>query len=137
MAIIRTATLGDLDSLACHEHHIARELLQQKILDSQIYVAVSEADGIVGWLRYGLFWDCMPFMNMLYFLEPYRQKGLGRQIVERWEADMRCCGFDQVLTSTQVDEDGQHFYRHLGYVDAGVLLLPGQPAELLLRRSLE
>lgn len=42
-----------------------------------------------------------------------------------------------VLTSTQVDEDAQQFYRKRGYADCGALNLPGQAAELFLRKSLD
>lgn len=134
--MIRLATFDDLNFLMEHDHDITRELLEKKIEDSQVYLAETDTYGIVGWLRYGLMWDCIPFMNMLYFLEPFRRKGLGRQIVERWESDMRQQDFRMVLTSTQADEEGQYFYRKLGYVDSGALFLPGEPAELFLRKDL-
>jgi hypothetical protein len=41
-----------------------------------------------------------------------------------------------VLTSTQSDEDAQHFYRRLGYRDCGVLILPGEAGELMLLKEL-
>jgi len=41
-----------------------------------------------------------------------------------------------VLTSTVSAETAQHLYRRLGYVDSGALLLPDEPAELLLRKPL-
>lgn len=45
------------------------------------------------------------------------------------------------MTSTQVDETAQHFYRKLGYRDAGGLLLdvPGyeQPMELFLIKAID
>lgn len=45
-----------------------------------------------------------------------------------------------VLTSTQVDEDAQHFYRKLGYRDCGgfVIDVPGyeQPMELFLSKAI-
>ncbi|MEN6357829.1 MAG: GNAT family N-acetyltransferase [Armatimonadota bacterium] len=134
--MIRLAVIDDLDFLLEHDQHIQRELMKCKILDSQVYIATTEADGIVGWLRYGLFWDEIPFMNMLYFLEQHRRKGLGRQVVKQWEEDMRQLGYHMVLTSTQSNEDGQHFYRRLGYVDSGVLLLPNEPAEIILQKDL-
>lgn len=134
--VIRIATNDDLEFLAEHDRHISRELLQRKIADSQVYVATTADGDIVGWLRCGLSWDLIPFVNMLYILDPHRRKGLGRQLVERWEQDMRERGFDLVLTSTQADEEGQHFYRKLGYIDTGVLLLPGEPAEIILRKHI-
>jgi hypothetical protein len=57
-------------------------------------------------------------------------------LVWYWEEHMRSQGYGQVLTSTRADEEAQHFYRHLNYRDAGVLLLKDEPAELLLLKAL-
>jgi hypothetical protein len=35
------------------------------------------------------------------------------------------------MTSTVSAESAQHFYRRLGYRDAGCLFLPGESAEIL------
>ena len=134
--MIRIARDDDLDFLALHDRHIPRDMMRRKIADSQVYVAVAEDGTIIGWLRYGLFWDLVPFINMLYVLEPYRGKGIGAMLVERWERDMSERGFDLVLTSTLANEHAQGFYRRLGYVDCGALLLPGEPAELIFRKSI-
>ncbi len=49
-------------------------------------------------------------------------------------------GYGMVLTSTQVDESAQHFYRKLDYQDCGgiVMNLPGyeQPMEMFLCKAL-
>ena len=49
-------------------------------------------------------------------------------------------GYGMVLTSTQVDEQTQHFYRKLGYKDCGgfVVDIKGQeqPMELFLIKAL-
>lgn len=58
-------------------------------------------------------------MNMLYFLEEYQGKGYGTQIVKFWENEMAKLGYDKVMTSSQANEFAQHFYRKLGYRDAG------------------
>ena len=53
---------------------------------------------------------------------------------------MRTRGHGMVLTSTQVDEDTQHFYRRLGYKDCGGLSLDlpvyEQPMELFMVKQL-
>jgi ribosomal protein S18 acetylase RimI-like enzyme len=58
-----------------------------------------------------------------------------------WEADMRRRGYDLVMTSTQSDEEAQHFYRKLGYRDCGSFELPfpghEQPPELILAKATE
>ncbi len=52
----------------------------------------------------------------------------------------KAAGHALCLTSTQVDEQAQHFYRKLGYQDAGGLLLTSsgfeQPMELFLVKQL-
>lgn len=50
---------------------------------------------------------------------------------------MKQKGFKTVMTSTQSDEDAQHFYRKLGYRDVGCLLLDTQPLEIILIKALE
>ena len=78
----------------------------------------------------------LPDGDLLYLLEPYRGRGLGRRLVETWEAALRGAGYAQALTSTQADECAQHFYRRLGYADIGAFALPGEALELMLRKAL-
>ena len=93
-----------------------------------------------GLLRYNLFWDNTPFCTMLFVDWPYQKKGYGRLLMEHWERDMKEQGHGMLLTSTQVDEDAQHFYRRLGYRDCGGLVMdvPGyeQPMELFLVKAI-
>lgn len=53
---------------------------------------------------------------------------------------MKQAGYGMVMTSTQVDETAQHFYRKLGYKDAGgfVINIPKyqQPMELILIKEI-
>ncbi len=107
----------------------------EKVRDRRGYVYVRDGK-IVGVLRYNLFWDTVPFCTHLYVEEGHRMRGYGRRLMERWEKDMERQGFDMLMTSTQVDEEGQHFYRRLGYRDCGgfVMDVPGheQPMEMIL-----
>lgn len=101
-------------------------------------ILIAEDNGNpIGWLRWGLFWDEIPFMNMLTVLSSNRGQGIGRALVTDWEKRMSRAGHSQVLTSTLADESAQNFYRAMGYTDAGVLLLPAEPSEIFLRRDLE
>ena len=100
-------------------------------------ILIAEDNGNpIGWLRWGLFWDEIPFMNMLTVLSSNRGQGIGRALVTGWEKRMSRAGHSQVLTSTLADESAQNFYRAMGYTDAGVLLLPGESSEIFLRRDL-
>jgi len=90
----------------------------------------------IGWLRYSLFWDEIPFMNMLYFIEEHRRKGYGRLLVKYWESMLLDKGFKKFLTSTLATEEAQHFYRKLGYTDIGGFILPLEPLEVLLMKDM-
>ncbi len=107
--------------------------------DQRGYVALVE-DEPVAIFRYGLFWDHIPFCNLIYIKETFRRQGLGRALMRHWEQEMTRQGYPYLMTSTQADEQAQHFYRKLGYKDAGGLLLdvPGfeQPMELFLIKAL-
>jgi ribosomal protein S18 acetylase RimI-like enzyme len=131
----RVASDSDLPFLCKTDRHLSRE--SQKHVVSLGRVMVADVDGIaVGLLRWGLFWDQIPFMNLLWVLPQRRGHGIGTNLVEAWERSQLAAGHDLVLTSTMSDERSQHLYRRLGYVDTGALLLPNEAAELILRKSL-
>lgn len=60
--------------------------------------------------------------------------------MEHWEKEMKAQGYGMLLTSTQADENAQHFYRRLGYKDCGgfVMDLPryAQPMELFFIKEI-
>jgi Acetyltransferases len=121
------------------DHGLPEAGFEEKVRNRQGYICI-ENGKIIGILRYNLFWDSIPFCTMLYISQPYRQKGCGRRLMERWESDMKDAGCRIVMTSTQVNEEAQHFYRKLGYKDAGGFLLniPGyeQPMEMIMIKEL-
>jgi len=57
-----------------------------------------------------------------------------------WEDEMRALGYKMIMVSTQVDEDGQHFYRKLGYKDMGAIVMDippyAQPLEMFMGKGL-
>lgn len=134
--MIRYGTPSDLGLLAGHDHHIVREELEALLLRKRVLVMFQE-NQLVGWLRYNLFWDNTPFMNMLYILEGYRGQGLGGLLTGFWEAEMKTQGYKMVLTSSLSNERGQFFYRKHGYTDCGSLLLPEEPLEIIFCKNLE
>jgi ribosomal protein S18 acetylase RimI-like enzyme len=132
----RVATDSDLLFLCDTDKHLSRE--EQELVVSLGRVMVAEVGGAtVGLLRWGLLWDQVPFMYLLWVLQQWRGRGVGTALVAAWEMSRLAAGHDLVLTSTMSDERSQHLYRRLGYVDSGVLLLPGEAAELILRKPLD
>ncbi len=136
---IRYASAEDRDFWLSLDSHLSEEEFQRKIRDQMGYVLAVE-DQPAGILRWSLFWDSIPFCNLLYVKNNQQCRGYGRKLMEYWEADMTARGYDLVMTSTQSDEGAQHFYRKLGYKDCGGLTLPfpgyEQPTELILAKAL-
>ena len=139
MFTIRYAQESDRSFWFTLDRHLPESEFEVKVRDRRGYV-LCDGDKPAGVMRYNLFWDCIPFLTLIYLQPSSRGKGWGRQAVLHWEAEMRTLGYKMVLTSTQVDEPAQHFYRKLGYRDRGGLFLDGtpfpQPQELFLLKAL-
>lgn len=139
MVEIRYVCLEDREFWYSLDMHLLEQEFHNKVKDKRGYILLKD-NKPVGLLRYNLFWDNTPFCNLIYIKNDYQRKGLGKMLIEYWENDMKSKGYDMLLTSTQVDENAQHFYRKLGYKDCGgmVLDIPGheQPMELFLVKAL-
>jgi len=109
---IRYATENDKTFWFTLDKHISEAEFLLKIRDKRGYT-ISDDNKSVGVMRYNLF----------------------------WEGEMRKLGHKMVMTSTQVDEQAQHFYRKLGYVEKGSLFLDNtpieQPQEIFMLKNLK
>ena len=136
---IRYVELKDKEEWYLLDRHLPDAGFEEKVRNKQGYVVVEESK-IVGVLRYNLFWDNMPFCTMLYIDEKHRGRGYGKLLMKHWENDMKSKGYGMLMTSTQVDEEAQHFYRKLGYKDCGgfTVDVPGyeQPMEMIMNKPL-
>jgi GNAT superfamily N-acetyltransferase len=131
----RVADDSDLPVVDELDRHLSREELAPIVQLGRILIA--EVDGVgVGSLRWGLFWDEVPFMNLLFVDPTWRGQGIGTALVEAWEKSQLAAGHTLVLTSTSAAERAQHLYRKLGYVDTGSVFLPDEPTEVILRKDL-
>lgn len=121
------------------DKHLPETEFDKKVRDKQGYVLFEDGSA-VGLLRYNLFWDNTPFCTMLFVDRSKQKKGYGRALMQCWEDDMKKQGYGMIMTSTQVDEEAQHFYRKLGYKDCGgfTVDIPGfeQPMELFMSKGL-
>jgi ribosomal protein S18 acetylase RimI-like enzyme len=132
---IEFAGAADLDYLVAQDRHLSTGVLKQKVERREILV-LGHDDRRAGLLRFGHFWDEIPFMNLLWVQESLRDRGFGTRLVSFWEEEMRESGHDMVMTSTLSNERAQHLYRRLGYRDCGALLLPDEPLEILFSKQL-
>ena len=136
--MIRQVEKRDQEAWYALDRHLPESVFDEKERCRQGYVYI-EDEKIIGVLRYNLFWDTTPFCTMLFIDSDYRNQKYGKKLMEHWEQDMKSQGYGMVMTSTQVDEDAQHFYRKLGYKDCGgfVIDVPGyeQPMEMIMIKA--
>lgn len=132
---IRFAEISDTETILLYDSHIEKQELINSINRNRVYIA-EENGKFCGWLRFNLFWDNTPFLNMLYLKETYRGRGFGKQMLEYWETEMKRLGYSCVLSSAPSDEYSQHFYVKLGYKAVGGFLLRAEPFEIIMVKEL-
>jgi ribosomal protein S18 acetylase RimI-like enzyme len=125
---IRHVTADDKAFWYMLDRHLSVSEFELKIRDKRGYI-ISDGDTPVGIMRYNLFWDNTPFLTLIYIEDTCQRNGAGKKAMLYWENEMRGLGYKMVMTSTQVDEQAQHFYRKLGYIDKGCLFLDNTPFE--------
>ena len=139
MLEVRYVEKEDKDFWYSLDKHLPESEFEKKVRDKQAYVLLEDGNA-VGLLRFNLFWDNTPFCTMLFVDWSKQKKCYGRELMKYWESDMKSQGYGMVLTSTQVDEDAQHFYRKLGYKDCGgfTVDIPGyeQPMEMFMSKGI-
>lgn len=140
MTDIRYATAADEEFWFSLDRHLAKSEFENIAALKRGYILIRDETPI-GILRYNLFWDSIPFCTLLFIKKQYRGQGFGKELMSFWESEMKTNSYGMIMTSTQADEDAQHFYRKLGYHDAGSLIIsvPGyeQPMEIFLIKSLK
>ena len=139
MVDIRYVQIDDKKFWYRLDKHLPETEFINKVCNKRGYILL--LDGVtIGLLRYNLFWDNTPFCTMLFIDRDCQGKGYGKKLMEFWENDMKLQGYGMLLTSTQVDENSQHFYRKLGYKDCGCFVIDipeyTQPMEMFLVKSI-
>lgn len=131
----RIATSEDAAWVGSHDVELPKVIVSQKIAREEVVLALLDGQRI-GFLRWGYFWDTIPFMNMLILDKAFRRRGYGTLLVTHWERLMHSRGAKQVMTSTLSDEYAQHFYRKMGYRDMGSLFFPDEALEIVFMKEL-
>lgn len=114
-----------------YDRHIPPVRLAECIEKQRVYVLCDEKR-LVGVLRYSLFWQTIPFLDLLYIDEHDRGKDHGRKMMAHWEARLQQMGYKYGMLSTQEDESAKYFYEKLGYGRIGAFLPPEQDAQEIL-----
>ncbi|MCL2564259.1 MAG: GNAT family N-acetyltransferase [Defluviitaleaceae bacterium] len=139
MFTITYATIEDKTYVLYYGNPMPEYEFEGKIKDKRCYI-LRYKDKPIGLMRFNLIFDFIPFLTLIYIDEPYRKMGFGSKAMSYWEDEMSQLGHKMIMTSTQVDENAQHFYRKLGYKDMGSIVMDippyEQPLEMFLGKKL-
>jgi len=112
---------------------------EKKVRDKRCYI-LRIGEKKIGVMVYNLIFDQIPFLTLMHLEEEFQRKGLGTRAMSHWEDEMRSLGHKMIMVSTQVNEEGQHFYRRLGYKDMGAIVMDiapyTQPLEMFMGKAL-
>ena len=131
---IRLARAEEKEQIANYDRHIHLDRLEKCIRDGCVLVLL-EGERVVGVLRYNLFWQSVPFVDLLYIDGSLQGQGYGRKMMAFWEAEMKAAGYSWALLSTQEDETAKFFYEKLDYCRIGAFLPPEQDADEIMYRK--
>lgn len=129
---IRQALIEEIEMIKKYDFHITEENLKKCLENELEYVLENDNVEIIGIFRFSLFWQSIPFLDLIYIDEKYRYKGNGTKMMLFWEEKMKLLGYKYVMTSTQADETAFTFYERLGYEKTGAFYPPDQTAEELI-----
>ena len=128
---IRLAVAEDKTKILQYDRHIHHNKVGECIHNGLVDV-LCDGDKIVGVLRYNMFWQSIPFLDLIFIDEAYRGQGWGRKMMTRWEDSMKAMGYPHVMLSTQEDETAKYFYEKLDYRRIGAFLPPEQEADEIM-----
>jgi len=135
---ITYATLDD-KQYVCPGENLSESEFELKVRDKRCYILRLDGQRI-GVMVFNLMFDFIPFLSLMYLEDEHQRKGFGTAAMTHWENEMRSLGYKMIMISTQVDEDGQHFYRKLGYKDMGSIVMDipphEQPLEMFMGKAL-
>jgi ribosomal protein S18 acetylase RimI-like enzyme len=110
---IRLAVAKDKKQILKYDCHIHHNKVGECIYNGLVNVLCDD-NKIVGVLRYNLFWQSIPFLDLIYIDEAYRSQGWGSKMMADWEDSMKAMGYSYVMLSTLENENAKCFYEKLG-----------------------
>ena len=128
--VIELANSKEKQQILKYDKHIPSSALGECIYNNFVYVLKDDSiknggvnhrvkNPVVGVLRYSMFWQTIPMLDLIYIDEEYQHKGYGTQMMAYWEEHMKLMGYKHLMTSTQADETAWEFYEKIGFHKAG------------------
>ena len=134
---VRTAGERDLDVVS-QDGGLPNLVLRRKVSDGDAFVAL-RGEEPVGYLRLEWLWSTLPYIEMIWVLEPHRRDGVGRALLTHAETYASGRGHAALYSSSQADEpEPQAWHRRMGFEECGFIagLNEGGVGEVFFRKAL-
>ena len=79
------ATIEDKPHFVNQWENLPESEYESKIRDKRCYV-IRHEDKPIGYMRYNLIFDFVPFLTCFYIVDPHKRKGFGKQAMLHWES---------------------------------------------------
>ena len=135
--VVRTARVGDLDFVS-QDDYLPDFVIKRKVGDGDVVLALWDGEP-VGYLRLEWLWSKLPYIELIWVLEPYRRAGVGRALLTHVEVEIISRGHVALYSSSQADEpEPQAWHRRMGFEECGWLdgLNEGGVGEVFFRKVL-
>ena len=135
--VVRAATENDF-AFVSQDGYLPDAVVKRKVADGDAFVAFRDGQP-VGYLRLEWLWSKLPYIELVWVLDPYRRAGVGRALLTCTEAEVASRGHATLLSSSQTDEpEPQAWHRRMGFEECGVLvgLNEGGVGEVFFRKAL-
>ncbi len=116
---IRYGANDDYEWLCENDTYVSSSWVR-RCLDHDEYIIAEEEAGILGFIRYSMFWGQIPYMDLIRVLPSMRRKGIGSAMVKFWENEMRKKSAKILMTSSMENEpEPQNWHKRNGFFETG------------------
>ena len=130
---IRLANKHDLSFIIKYDNLV---LNHKELIKEDKYYVIEENRELIGFLRYNLFWDHIPFINLFYIEEDKRKSGYGTNLLNYFINEMLKNNYQVIMTSSQSKEEGKYFFLKNNFNIVGGFNPYNEDYELILERRL-
>ncbi len=132
---VRFAALDDL-RFAGQDGYIPEEVIRRKIDLKEVIVAELSGE-LAGYLRLEYLWSITPYIALIWVLEAYHRRGVGKALLHFTEGYLREGGHTALYSSSQANEpEPQAWHRQAGFEECGMIagINEGGVGEIFFRK---
>ena len=123
MAELTVATEADIQDIYAFDNEFLHERLAECIKENRVFVLRSRG-GIFGVMRYNLFLESLPCLDVLILDSAYIKKGYVQKMMDYWEFRMRELGYGYVMITMFADQVEVYGPEMFSYQKMGDFSLP-------------